>query len=150
VALIPSGAFSFFDQTSNASSRRQWLRGLFYFVKHLGETMQTNNFLQLSKPRQVLIRLCQRVNYGSILNVQVTHGEVCFDAPPDVSVDVRLDSDVPLRHELDLRDFALPAESCRLLAQIDSLKNGIIEKIVVHEGVPRRVVLRGPFPEVRI
>jgi hypothetical protein len=112
--------------------------------------MKTTNFLQLSKPRQILIRLCQRVSYGAILNVQVTDGEVCFDGPPDVSIDVKLDSDVPLRHELGLADFALPAESCRLLAQIDSLKNGIIEKIVVHEGVPRRVVLRGPFPEVRI
>jgi hypothetical protein len=110
--------------------------------------MQTNNFLQLSKPRQVLIRLCQRVNYGSILNVQVTHGEVCFDSPPDVSIDVRLDSDTPQRHELDLTDFALPVESCRLLAQIDSLKNGVLEKIVVHDGLPRRVVLRGSLPEV--
>ena len=112
--------------------------------------MQTTNFLQLSKPRQALIRLCQRVNYGSILNVQVTAGEVCFDAPPEVSIDVRLDSDTPQRHELDLTDFGLPVESCRLLAQIDSRKNGVVEKIVVHDGVPRRVVLRGPFPEVRI
>jgi hypothetical protein len=42
----------------------------------------------------------------------------------------------------------LPVESCRLLAQIDSLKNGVIEKIVVHDGVPRRLVLRGPLPEI--
>jgi hypothetical protein len=111
--------------------------------------MQTTNFLQLSRPRQVLIRLCQRVNHGSILNVQVTDGEVCFDAPPDVSVDVRLDGDNPQRRELDLTDFALPIESCRLLAQIDSIRNGVIERIVVHAGIPRRVVLRGPCPEVR-
>jgi len=68
--------------------------------------MQTTNFLQLSKPRQALIRLCQRVNYGSILNLQVTDGEVCFDASPEVSVDVKLDSDTTQRHELDLTDFA--------------------------------------------
>jgi hypothetical protein len=111
--------------------------------------MQTTNFLQLSKPRQALMRLCQRVNYGSILNVQVTHGEVCFDAPPEVVFDVKLDAEVTRRHELDLTDFALPAESCRLLAEIDSLKNGVVEKIVVHDGVPRRVVLRGPLSEVR-
>lgn len=110
--------------------------------------MQTTNFLQLSKPRQVLIRLCQRVNYGSILNVQVTDGEVGFDAPPDVVVDIKLDGDVVPRHELNLTDFALPVESCRLLTQIDSLKNGVLEKIVVHDGIPRRVVLRGPLAEV--
>jgi hypothetical protein len=112
--------------------------------------MQTTSFLQLSKPRQFLIRLCQRVNYGSILNVQVTDGDVCFDAPHEVIVDIKLDGDVTQRHELDLTDFALPVESCRLLAQIDSVRNGVIEKIVVHDGIPRRVVLRGAFPEVRI
>jgi hypothetical protein len=111
--------------------------------------MQTTNFLQLSKPRQVLIRLCQRVSYGSILNVQVTDGDVSFDSPSEVVLDVKLDSDVTQRPELDLSDFALPVESCRLLAQIDSMKNGVVEKIVVHDGIPRRVVLRGPVPEVR-
>jgi hypothetical protein len=112
--------------------------------------MQTTSFSQLSKPRQFLIRLCQRVNYGSILNVQVIDGDVCFAPLPDVVFDVKLDGDIIQRPELDLSDFALPAESCRLLAQIDSLKDGVVEKIVVHDGIPRRVVLRGPLPEVRI
>ena len=111
--------------------------------------MQTPNFLHLSKPRQDLIRLCQRVNYGSILNVQVADGDICLDPPAEVIVDVRLDADLEQRHELDFTDFVLPIESCRLLAQIDFLKNGVIEKIVVHEGIPRRVVLRGPLLEVR-
>ena len=111
--------------------------------------MQTPNFLHLSKPRQDLIRLCQRVNYGSILNVQVIDGDVCLEALADVIVDVKLDGEVTQRHELGLTDFALPVESYRLLAQIDSLKNGVLEKIVVHDGIPRRVVFRGPFPEVR-
>src|SRR5258708_39947139 len=86
--------------------------------------MHTTNFLRLSKPCQILIRICQRVNYGSILNVQVTDGDVCFYAPLEVIVDVKLDGDVTQRHELDLTDFTLPVESCRLLAQIASLKNG--------------------------
>ena len=110
--------------------------------------MKTTNFLQLSKPRQVLIRLCQRVNYGSILNVQVTDGDICFDAPPAVVFYIKLDGGVPQRPELDRNDFVLPAESCRLLAQIGSLKNGVVEKIVVHDGIPRRVVLRRSFSGV--
>jgi hypothetical protein len=48
-----------------------------------------------------------------------------------------------------LISFALPVEGCRLLAQIESLENGVVEKIVVHSGIPRRVVLRGRLPEVR-
>ncbi len=106
------------------------------------------NFQQLSKPRQALIRLCQRVNYGSILNLHVMDGDVTFDTPPEVIFDIKLDGDFEQRPELNLTDFALPVESCRLLARIDSLKIGVIEKIVVHDGIPRRVVFRGSLPEV--
>jgi hypothetical protein len=111
--------------------------------------MQTTSFSQLSRPRQILIRLCQRVNYGSVLNLQVADGEISFGVPPEVVLDLKLDADLPRRPELDFSDFALCAESCRLLAQIDLLKNGVIEKIVVHDGIPRRVVFRGSLPEVR-
>ncbi len=112
--------------------------------------MQKTSFLQLSNPRRSLIRLCQRVNYGSILNLLVADSEVLFGAPPEVVLDLKLDADLPQRPELDLSDFALCAESCRLLSQIDLLKNGVIEKIVVHDGIPRRVVLRGPLPEAHL
>ena len=106
------------------------------------------HFLQLSRPRQGLIRLCQRVNFGSILNLVVADGEVSSGAP-EVVLDLKLDADLVQRPELDFSDFALCAESCRLLAQIDLLRNGVIEKIVVHDGIPRRVVLHGRLPEVR-
>ncbi|MDP8989110.1 MAG: hypothetical protein M3N41_03390 [Acidobacteriota bacterium] len=111
--------------------------------------MKMINFLQLSKPRRDLIRLCQWVNYGSILNLQVTDGDVSCDIPPEVVLDIKLDADFKQRPELDLDDFALSLETCRLLGQIDSLKNGVIEKIVVHDGIPRRLVFRVPLPEVR-
>jgi hypothetical protein len=107
--------------------------------------LQKTRFSQLSKPRQALIRLCQRVNYGSILNVRVAEGEVRFDTPPEVLFDVKLDGEFTPRRELDLADFGLPVESRRLLEQIDFLTNGVVEKITVHDGIPRRAVLRGPF-----
>jgi hypothetical protein len=110
------------------------------------EQVQEKRFIQLSNPRQILIRLCQYVNFGSILNVKITDGEVSFESPPEILVDVRLDGDVPQRRELALPDFALSVETCRLLAQIDSLKNGVVEKIIVHEGFPRRVFLRRSLP----
>jgi hypothetical protein len=109
--------------------------------------MRTTSFSQLSRPRQMPIHLCQRVNYGSILNLQLTDGEVSFGVPPEVVLDLKLDADFKRRPELDLADFALCVESCRLLTQIESLKNGFIERIVVHDGMPRRVVARGPLPE---
>lgn len=105
--------------------------------------MKEVRFQHVSRPRQALIRLCQRVNYGAILNLTVRGGEVLLASSPDVSLDIRLDGDVGPRAELHLTDFALPIESLRLLSQLDALRDGIIEKIIVHDGTPRRVVLRG-------
>jgi hypothetical protein len=101
--------------------------------------MRQIRFSQHSKPRQFLVRTCQRVNHGAILNVAVANGEIDLDNPPDVVVDFHLANDVVARGELDLTDFILPAETCRLLAQIDSLQEGLLEKITVFDGTPRRV-----------
>jgi hypothetical protein len=57
-----------------------------------------------------------------------------------------LDAEVAQRPELSLEDFVLPAEICRLFDQIDSLSIGLIEKIAVHAGIPRRVFLRSSVP----
>jgi hypothetical protein len=108
--------------------------------------MQEIRFSQLSKPRQVLIRTCQRVNHGAILNITVTNGELVLDQPPVVVLDFQLANDAVDRRELDLTDFILPAESCRLLAQIDSLDEALLEKIIVYDGVPRRLIVRRSLP----
>src|SRR5450432_560251 len=99
------------------------------FLAIEGMTVIEKRFSQLSRPGQGLIRLCQYVNFGSILNVKVADGEVIFEPPPEIIVDVRLDGDVSQRSELALPDFVLASEACRLLAQIESLKTGLIEKI---------------------
>jgi len=102
-------------------------------------------FSQLSPSRRALIRIIQALNYGSILDLKIVNGELNLDPQPEVLIDVRLDEDVSARPELELDDFALPAEVSRLLSQIDALQNGTIERIVVHAGVPRRVTLRSPL-----
>jgi hypothetical protein len=103
-------------------------------------------FSNLSKPRQMLIRLCQQVSYGSILNVEVVGGDFDFNSPPEVILDLRLDENVTARRELEVSDFGLPAETCRLLATIDSVEKGIVEKITVQDGIPRRLILRQALP----
>jgi hypothetical protein len=108
--------------------------------------MSERRFSGLSKPRQILIRLCQYVNFGSILNVRIADGEIVFVRPPEIVVDVKLDAELAQRPELGLADFVLPAETSRLLAHIDSLAAGQIEKITVHAGIPRRVSLRRSVP----
>jgi hypothetical protein len=108
--------------------------------------MSERRFSGLSKPRQILIRLCQYVNFGSILNVGIADGEIVFVGPPEIVVDLKLDAELAQRPELRLADFVLPAETCRLLEQVDSLAAGEIEKITVHAGIPRRVSLRRAVP----
>jgi hypothetical protein len=103
---------------------------------------QPNRFSQLSPSLKTLVRICQDLNFGSILNLTVINGEVSFDPQPDVIVDIRLDDEAAARAESELDDFSLRPEICRLLAQIDALQSGIIEKIVVHSGIPSRVTLR--------
>ena len=111
---------------------------------------QVLRFSQLSPPRQALVRLCQSVNFGSILNLKILDGEVMLDAEPEILVDIKLDEEVGGRPEVELADFTLRVEHCRLFAQIDLLTtNGSIERIVVHGGIPRRVTLRHSGREVR-
>jgi hypothetical protein len=102
-------------------------------------------FSQLSPSRQALVRLCQDINFGSILNLTVSNGEIKFDPQPEVIVDLRLDEESEPRSELELDDFSLRPQVCRLFAEIESLKNGTIEKLIVYAGLPSRITLRKPL-----
>jgi hypothetical protein len=55
--------------------------------------------------------------------------------------DLTLDRDEELRPELDLTDFVLRKEFCSLMNRLDELRNGIVERVEVHAGVPRRVLI---------
>jgi hypothetical protein len=105
-------------------------------------------FTQLSAPRQALVRLFQSVNFGHILNVAVENGDPVFHPEPSVMLDVKLDADEGERQEADLPDFALRDEVRRLMARLDQLKTGRIERIEVRSGIPRRVVIERRLTEV--
>jgi len=98
-------------------------------------------FSDLSPARQTLVRLCQDVNFGQILNLQVANAEPIWDPAPTVLSEVRLDIEEVPRPEAELPDFKLSSEIMRLMFQFDQLKDGRIEKIEVRGGVPRRLVL---------
>ena len=109
----------------------------------------TSHFSQLSAPRQALVRLLQSVNFGSIEGLEVRGGEPMFSPAPVVLTEVKLDADNEPRPEMDLTDFELRSEVARLMAQLDELGNGSIERIDVRYGVPRRMVIERPIREVR-
>lgn len=75
-------------------------------------------FLQLSPPRQVLVRLCQSINHGHIEALHIVDGEPTFSPTPTVWVDVKLDHDEGPRPEVELRDFELCSELLRLMSEL--------------------------------
>jgi hypothetical protein len=96
--------------------------------------------LQLSEPRQVLIRWCQLINFGRIEGVLLKNSEPILDPLPRLLVEQRLDIEECMRPELELNDFILCQEVCQLLKTLDEIKDGTIERVDVRAGIPRRIV----------
>lgn len=106
-------------------------------------------FSDLSLARQTLVRLCQSINYGGIENLKIDRAEPIFDPSPVILRDVKLDTDDGPRSEIDLSDFELCCEICRLIRQLRELGTGIIERLDVRAGIPRRIVLRSSLADAR-
>ena len=102
---------------------------------------------ELSTPRQALVRLCQSIDYGQILNLEVRDQEPVFNPAPTALLDIKLDSECGGRPESELPDFALCDEVCRLLDRIDQMQAGRIQRIEVRAGIPRRVLIEAKLTE---
>jgi hypothetical protein len=114
------------------------------------ETMSGHQmYSQLSSPRQTLVRLCQRLNYGLIQRLGVHDADPVFD-PHNivVLVDEKLDTSDAPRPEAELTDFKLAAELCRLMRRLDAIRDGMIERLEVRGGIPRRVVFVSGLSEL--
>ena len=68
----------------------------------------TRRLSELSAPRQALVRLCQSVNFGQIRGLEVRDSDPVFSPPPEVLFEVKLDSDVVSRPEIDLARLRAP------------------------------------------
>ena len=99
---------------------------------------------QLSGERQLLVRLCQLVNFGEIRDVEVRNREPVLGSASRLLVDVRLDSEESPRRESLLADFNLCNEICRLFAEFDRLENARISRVEVRAGLPRRILFEAP------
>ena len=110
--------------------------------------MSQLRFSELSPPRQALVRLCQRLNFGLIQSIAVRDADPVFDPHKVVVlVDEKLDANDAPRLEAELADFELGAEQCRLMTRLDEIGNGTIERIEVRGGIPRRVVFESRLAE---
>jgi hypothetical protein len=102
---------------------------------------------ELSAARQALVRLCQSIDYGQVLDLHVRDREPVFNPEPVVILEVKLDGDSRQRPESELADFTLRDEVRRLLDRIDEIGNGRIQKIEVRAGIPRRVLIEAKLTE---
>jgi hypothetical protein len=99
-------------------------------------------FSDLSSACQALVQLCQSINHGSIEDLKIERSEPIFDPSPVILWDVKLDTDEVPRAEIDLAEFVLCSEVCRLMRQLHELGTGIIERIDIRAGIPKRIVFR--------
>ncbi len=110
-------------------------------------TTRLSRLSELSPQRQALVRLCQSVDYGQILDLQVRDREPMFNPAPTLLLDFKLDADCGDRPESELADFALCAEVCRLLDRLDQLHTGCVQRVEVRAGIPRRAVIQSKLLE---
>jgi hypothetical protein len=103
--------------------------------------MNAHRLSQLSPARQTLVRLLQRVNFGELQNIRIQDGEPVFESTALTVLDVKLDKDEVPRLEIGLSDFALNAEVSRLMARLDEFQSGVIQRLEVRSGVPRRLIV---------
>ena len=99
-------------------------------------------FSELSAPRQVFIRQCQRIDFGRIVGLLVRDSEPVFVEQTEIFLDLKLDADDNPRPEEHLSDFTLCAELTRLFAKLDAIRNSFIEHVEVRAGIPRRIVFK--------
>jgi len=109
---------------------------------------QIRRFSQLSQARQVLVRLCQVVNFGEIQGIDVRNADPIFDPASVVVFDARLDKEELPRSEVHLADFELRGEVCRLLFFLDELKDGTIQRLEVRAGAPHRLVFESRISKI--
>jgi hypothetical protein len=112
--------------------------------KGTGADSTPSRFSQLSSERQLLVRLCQLVNFGEIRDIEVRNREPLLGSVSHLLVDVRLDSEESPRRESSLPDFSLCHEIRRLLAEFDRLENGRVSRIEIRAGLPRRIQFEAP------
>jgi len=91
----------------------------------------------LSAPRQRLVEIMQRLNFGRIERLEVRNGEPSLDqAPPRIVLEVKLAGENGPRPGNGAPDFILKTQLVDLFAHFDRLKNARIDVLSIKHGLP--------------
>ena len=95
---------------------------------------ETPRFRSLSIPRQRLVKLIQRLQFGQI-ELEIRDCEPDFSKPPRAVQKILIRSDCGNRSPGEKDDFQLKDDFVRLLRHLDHIGNGQISLVVQH-GLP--------------
>jgi len=98
---------------------------------------------KLSPARQKLIDLLGAVHFGRIINLKVTAGEPVFDPAPTVVRTLKIAGKNGPRAEAAHPDFALRNAMLELLAHLDDLRDGVVNRIEIAHGLPLLLEVQG-------
>jgi hypothetical protein len=99
----------------------------------------------LSEPRQRLVEIMQRINFGRIENLMIRAGEPAFDPAPKIIRDIKLGGgENGPRAELARDDFALKSQVVEMFAHLSRLDDGSVAVIHVAHGLPCRLTVDQP------
>jgi hypothetical protein len=83
-----------------------------------------------------LVEILQRVNYGTIHDLQIRAGEPVLDSPLKVIRQIKMGAENGPRAELSSDDFALKAQHIEFFAQLRDIGDGRIAELEVKHGLP--------------
>jgi hypothetical protein len=95
----------------------------------------------LSPARRRLVELMQDLNFGRLERLEVLDSQPVFDPPPRIVREIKFGAQNGPRPEAVLRDFVLKAQLVEFCAWLDTLGDGVIERLEVQHGLPFRIVV---------
>jgi hypothetical protein len=97
----------------------------------------------LSGPRQRLVELMQRLNFGRLEHLVVRGGEPVLDPMPRVIREHKFAGENGPRAELRAADFLLKNQVADLFRLLDQVRDGTIAVLTVKHGLPFHAELPG-------
>ena len=100
-----------------------------------------NNLQSLSAPRRRLVRMLQRLNFGTIEGLVVRSGEPSFSPAPRMVRSWKFGSGESGRQEHNLTAFVLKEPVSELLDALETIGDGVILCLEVRHGLPFRMLV---------
>jgi hypothetical protein len=90
----------------------------------------------LSPSQKRLVELMGKLHFGRLESLHVRRGEPVFDPPPRVISTLKVGGRNEPRPEASSDDFLLKSAVVELLAHLQRLGEGVVDRIQIANGVP--------------